>query len=199
MAANPHLRPRGHWDRPHTHDTPCSECKEMIIEETSLCWYCHVFHTFPLRTRISEPADFFRYFRNPCISGPFIGESTALTELFRSSCRAMCLSKLSDGRLRNKWETISCPIQCKRKERYLIWSMLNTYVHQHIRVSGTVLKLIISIMLKDLRHARKVKFIAFFLFSYLAFTEIILHRSWLTLINRWLRGLIVVDSSCVDQ
>jgi len=48
--------------------------------------------------------------------------------------------------------------------------MLSTYIHQHIRVSGMVLKLIISIMLKDLRHARKVKFIAIFLFSYLVFT-----------------------------
>ena len=36
MAANPHLRPRGHWDRPHTHDTPCSECKEMIIEDLGI-------------------------------------------------------------------------------------------------------------------------------------------------------------------
>jgi len=50
-------------------------------------------------------------------------------------------------------------------------------VHQHIRVSGTVSKLIISIMLKDIRHARKVKFIAFSLFSYLEVIEILLHRS----------------------
>jgi len=54
--------------------------------------------------------------------------------------------------------------------------MLSTYVHQYIHVSGTVLKLVISIMLKDLRHARKVKFIAILLFSYLVLTEIILHK-----------------------
>jgi hypothetical protein len=63
--------------------------KKMIIEEKSLCWYCHVFHAFPLRTRISEPTEFSRYFRNPYISCPFIGESTVLTEIFRSSCQAM--------------------------------------------------------------------------------------------------------------
>ena len=54
--------------------------------------------------------------------------------------------------------------------------MLSTYVHQYIHVSGTVLKLVISIMLKDLRHARKVKFIAILLFRYLVLTEIILHK-----------------------
>jgi len=28
-----------------------------------------VSHTFPLRTKISEPTDFFRYFLNPYIGG----------------------------------------------------------------------------------------------------------------------------------
>ena len=68
--------------------------------------------------------------------------------------------------------------------------MLSTYVHQHIRVSGTVLKRIISVMLKNLRHARTVKFIAILLFSYLMFTEIILHKidSPDKLLTSWLKS-----------